>query len=259
MKHTLDGKVVAVTGATSGIGEAIAVGLAREGASVAICGRRRAEGVGVIERLRAAGGKGVFVACDVSHAAEVERFVAETVKAYGRLDAAVNCAGIGCPDTKLADIAENDFDEMIRINLRGVWLAMKYEIRQMLAQGGPGSIINMGSILGHAVMGPPAQYSAGHYVAAKHGVEGLTKSAAVDYGRKGIRVNTISPGIVATAMAEQVIQADVPVVRNYIAQTALGGLASADDIVGAAVFLASDASRYVTGTTIVVDGGYLAQ
>jgi NAD(P)-dependent dehydrogenase (short-subunit alcohol dehydrogenase family) len=255
----LSGKLVAVTGATSGIGAAIAAGAAREGAHVALCGRREAEGQAVARQIAEAGGDALFVACDVGDGNAVKAFIAEAVKRFGRLDAAVNCAGISCPDTKLADIEEDDFDTMMRINLRGVWLAMKYEIRQILAQSGGGAIVNMGSILGQVVMGAPAQYSAGHYVAAKHGVDGLTKAAAMDYGRSGIRVNSIAPGIVATAFSDHLIEQDVPVIRNFIAQTALGRLAKPEDIVGAAIYLMSDASRYVTGTTLVVDGGYLAQ
>lgn len=255
----LEGKVALVTGATSGIGEAIAKGLALAGAKLAICGRRRAEGEAVARLIEQGGAEAFFETCDVSDGAALQTFVANTAKRFGKLDIAVNCAGISCPDTKLADIEEDDFDSMISVNLRGVWLAMKFEIRQFLAQESPGAIVNMGSILGHAVMGAPAQYSSGHYVAAKHGVEGLTKSAAMDYGRAGIRVNSISPGIVATAFSDHLIASDVPVIKNFIAQTALGRLATVDDIVGAAVFLASDASRYITGTSIVVDGGYLAQ
>lgn len=255
----LNGKIALITGGTSGIGEAIARGMSAAGAKVAFCGRRREEGENIAKWLSGDGAETFFEQCDVSDGAQLEKFVANTAKRFGKLDIAVNCAGISCPDTKLADIEEADFDQMISTNLRGVWLAMKHEIRQFLAQKSQGVIVNMGSILGHAVMGAPAQYSSGHYVAAKHGVEGLTKSAAMDYGRAGIRVNSISPGIVATAFSDHLIAAEVPVIKNFIAQTALGRLASVDDIVGAAVFLASDASRYITGTTIVVDGGYLAQ
>jgi len=258
-RRELSNQTALVTGATSGIGAAIAKGLSAAGANVAFCGRRRAEGEDVVQQIKSDGGDTYFEVCDVGSGAALAAFVDNVVQRYGRLDIAVNCAGISCPDTKLADIEESDFDTMIAVNLRGVWLAMKYEIRQFLAQGSGGSIVNMGSILGHAVMGAPAQYSSGHYVAAKHGVEGLTKAAAMDYGRSGIRVNSISPGIVATAFSDHLIEAGVPVITNFIAQTALGRLATVDDIVGAALFLASDASSYITGSTIVVDGGYLAQ
>jgi NAD(P)-dependent dehydrogenase (short-subunit alcohol dehydrogenase family) len=257
--NILDGKTALVTGATSGIGEAIAIGLGNAGARVAICGRRQAEGENVVRRIVETGADAFFEPCDVSNGAALQAFVANAARRLGKLDIAVNCAGISCPDTKLADIEEADFDAMIATNLRGVWLAMKYEIRQFLAQGSGGVIVNMGSVLGHAVMGAPAQYSSGHYVAAKHGVEGLTKAAAMDYGRAGIRVNSISPGIVATAFSDHLIASDVPVIRNFIAQTALGRLATVGDIAGVAVFLASEAAQYITGSTIVVDGGYLAQ
>ena len=259
MPSPLDGKIALVTGATSGIGEAIAVGLAQAGARLAICGRREAEGSAVVARIREAGGEAVFVQTDVRDSGSMASFVSRTVEQFGRLDAAVNCAGISCPDTKLADIEEADFDDMIATNLRGVWLAMKYEIRQMLEQQTGGSIVNMGSILGQAVMGAPAQYSSGHYVAAKHGVEGLTKAAAMDYGRRGIRVNSIAPGIIATAFSDDLISSDVPVIRDFISRTALGRLGTVNDIVGAAVYLTSDAAAYVSGATIPIDGGYLAQ
>ena len=257
--HVLKGKTALVTGATSGIGEAIALGLGDAGAKVAICGRRSAEGEAVAKKIAARGAEVYFEVCDVLSASALDSFVANTAKRLGGLDIAVNCAGISCPDTKLADITEEDFDNMIGLNLRGVWLAMRAEIRRFLAQGTPGSIVNIGSILGQVVMGVPGQFSAAHYVAAKHGVEGLTKAGAMDYGRKGIRVNSIAPGIVATAFSHHLIEQKVPVITNFIDQTALGRLATVDDIVGAAVYLASDASSYVTGSTLVIDGGYLAQ
>ena len=258
-KQMLAGKSALVTGATSGIGAAIALGLADAGAKVAICGRRAAEGEAVAKQIAARGTDAHFEVCDVQDTAGVDAFVNNTAKRFGSLDIAVNCAGISCPDTKLADISEDDFDNMIAINLRGVWLAMRAEIRRFLAQGTPASIVNIGSILGQVVMGAPAQFSAAHYVAAKHGVEGLTKAGAMDYGRKAIRVNSIAPGIVATAFSHHLIEQKVPVITNFIDQTALGRLATVDDIVGAAVYLASDASSYVTGSTLVVDGGYMAQ
>jgi len=254
----LAGKAALVTGATSGLGEAIARGYAREGAAVALCGRRPAEGAAVVEAIRAEGGRAEFIACDVADAEQVRGLVARTVEAFGRLDLAVNNAGIGAPGGKLADIEDDDFDQLIRINLRGVWLCMKHEIRQFLTQGDGGVIVNMGSVLGHVAIGAPAQYSAGHYVAAKHAIEGLTKTAAIDYGRDGLRVNTLAPGAVATAISGQLIADEAPLITHWRAKTALGRLATVDDVVGAAIFLASDESAYLTGTSLVVDGGFLA-
>jgi NAD(P)-dependent dehydrogenase (short-subunit alcohol dehydrogenase family) len=254
----LAGKVALVTGATSGLGEAIARGYAREGAAVVLCGRRPAEGAAVVEAIRADGGRAEFIACDVADAEQVRALVAQTVAAFGRLDLAVNNAGIGAPGGKLADIEDDDFDQLIRINLRGVWLCMKHEIRQFLSQGGGGAIVNMGSVLGRVAIGAQAQYSAGHYVAAKHAIEGLTKTAAVDYGRDGLRVNTLAPGAVATAISGQLIAEEAPLITHWRAKTALGRLATVDDVVGAAIFLGSDESAYLTGTSLVVDGGFLA-
>lgn len=255
----LNGKVALITGATSGLGEAIARGYAAEGARVMICGRRAAEGEAVVESIRLAGGEAAFFPCDVAEADQVRALVARTVETFGRLDVAVNNAGIGSGGAKTADIEDDEFDTLLRINLRGVWLCMKHEIRQFLAQGTGGVIVNMGSVLGQVAMAGATQYSAAHYVAAKHAVEGLTKSAAIDYGRDGVRVNTLAPGVVATAISDQLIADEVPLMRYWRDQTALGRLASVEDVVGAAVFLACDDSRYMTGSSLVIDGGFLAQ
>ena len=255
----LAGKAALVTGATSGLGEAIARGYAAEGAAVVICGRREGEGAAVADGIRAGGGRAAFFPCDVSDGAQVEGLVARAVETFGRLDVAVNNAGIGAAGAKLADIEDDEFDRLVSINLRGVWLCMKHEIRQFLRQDGGGVIVNMGSVLGRVAMGASAQYSAAHYVAAKHGIEGLTKTAAADYGRDGIRVNTLAPGVVATAISDQLIADEAPLITHWRQRTALGRLASVDDVVGAAVFLASSDSAYLTGTSLVVDGGFLAQ
>jgi NAD(P)-dependent dehydrogenase (short-subunit alcohol dehydrogenase family) len=255
----LGGKVALVTGSTSGLGEAIVRGFAAQGAKVAVSGRRAAEGAAVVRAIREAGGETVFIPCDVAEAGQVEALVAGTVAAFGRLDVAVNNAGIGASGAKLADLDEAEFDRLMAVNLRGVWLSMKHEIRQFLAQGGGGTIVNMGSVLGQVALSAHAHYSAAHYVAAKHGIEGLTRTGAADYGRDGVRVNTLAPGAVATAISEQLIADEAPLIAGWRARTALGRLASVDDVVGAAVFLASDEARYVSGSTVVVDGGYLAQ
>ena len=257
--NRLTGKVALVTGATSGLGEAIAHGYAREGARVAICGRRQTEGEAVAAQIRSDGGDVAFFTCDVAQSAGVERLIAEVVQTFGRLDIAVNNAGLGAAGAKLADIEDDEFDRIISTNLRGVWLCMKHEIRQLLRQEGGGSIINMGSVLGHVAVSPASQYSVAHYVAAKHGIEGLTRTGAADYGQQGIRVNTLAPGIVATAISDQLIVDEAPLISRWRDRTPLGRLASVADVVGAAVFLASDEARYISGTSLVVDGGYLAQ
>lgn len=255
----MDGRVVLVTGGTSGLGQAIAEGFAARGAKVALTGRRKALGEQVVSAIRASGGVATFIEGDIAKSEEVRAATDRTVEAYGRLDIAINNAGVGAPGGKLAEIPEAEFDEVLATNLRGVWLSMKYQIQRFLQQGNGGCIINMGSILGHVAWGAAAGYSAAHYVAAKHAVEGLTKTAAADYGRDGIRVNTLAPGVVVTEMSEPLIAAGAPLMKYWESQTALGRFASVQDVVGAAVFLAGAGAGYVTGTTLVVDGGYLAQ
>lgn len=255
----LAGKIAVVTGGTSGIGAAIVKGYAAAGARVAFCGRRTSEGEGVLAEVRAAGGEALFVATDVSNPDEVQRFIDRATAELGPIDVALNCAGVGCGDAKIADIPLEDFDTLFSINVRGVFISMQAELRAMTAHGKGGSVINMGSILGHVAFSTSAKYSAGHYIASKHAVEGLTKAAAADYGPAGIRVNSIAPGIVATPMSEETRRLGLPLIPHYESGTALGRLASVDDIVGAAIFLASDASRYISGVSIPVDGGYLAQ
>lgn len=255
----LAGRVALVTGATSGLGQAIAAGFARQGAQVAICGRREEIGQAVAEGIRQAGGEAVFVTCDVADGEQVRDLVARTVAAFGRLDIAVNNAGLGAAGAKLAELTEEEFDSVLATNLRGVWLCMKHEIRQFQAQADGGCIINMGSVLGQVALATGSQYSAAHYVAAKHAIEGLTKTAAADYGREGIRVNTLAPGVVATAISEHVITDEAPLISRWRERIPLGRLAAVEDVVGAAVFLASADAAYVSGTSLVVDGGFLAQ
>lgn len=255
----LAGKIALVTGASSGLGEAIAHGYAREGAKVALCGRRASEGDAVAAKIRSDGGEAAFFLCDVADAAQVERLIAAVAAHYGRLDIAVNNAGVGAAGAKLADIADEEFDRVLSTNLRGVWLCMKHEIRQLLRQDSGGSIINMGSVLGHVATSPRSEYSVAHYVAAKHAIEGLTRTGAADYGQNGIRVNTLAPGVVATAISDQLIADEVPLISRWRERTPLGRLASVADVVGGAVFLASDEANYISGTSLVIDGGYLAQ
>ena len=255
----LSGKTALVTGGTSGIGAAVAKGFAAMGARVAFCGRRQQEGDAILAEVRAQGGQALFIAADVAKPEDVKGLVARTEAEFGPLDVALNCAGVGCGDAKLADVTLEEFDQLFSINVRGVFLCLQAELRAMAAHGKGGSIINMGSVLGHVAFAASARYAAGHYIASKHAVEGLTKAAAADYGPVGIRVNTLAPGVVSTPMSEETRRLGLPLVPHYMGNTALGRLASVDDIVGAAVFLASDASRYITGASIPIDGGYLAQ
>jgi A-factor type gamma-butyrolactone 1'-reductase (1S-forming) len=186
----LDGKVAIVTGASSGIGEAAAVAMAVEGAGIVVAARREDRGEAVAARINAAGGQALFVRADVTDASQVAALVDRTVERFGRLDCAVNNAGIAGPvAVPVADVTEEQWDEVMAVNLRGVWLSMKYEIPAMLAAGA-GSIVNVGSAYGHK----PSPIGHAPYATTKHALVGLTKTAAIDYGTHGVRCNVVAPG-----------------------------------------------------------------
>jgi NAD(P)-dependent dehydrogenase (short-subunit alcohol dehydrogenase family) len=247
-----DDKVALVTGAGSGIGRATALAFAREGARVIVADVTD-QGRAVAQEIVAAGGTARFIQADVSDPAAVERLVAESVATYGRLDIAFNNAGIGGVMAQTADVTLEDWQRLLGINLTGVWLCMKHELAQMSAQGG-GVIINNASILGLVGF-----RGASAYVASKHAVLGLTKTAALEYAQQHIRVTAVCPGFVHTPLVDEGLRDDVQAQQGIAALHAMGRMGEPDEIVGAVLWLASDAASFVTGSAFVVDGGYLAQ
>ena len=252
MTGMLDGKVALVTGGSSGIGRAAAVAFAREGARVTVADVNLAGGEETVDRIRGSGGQAVFVRTDVSKAVDVEAMVARTVEAYGRLDCAFNNAGIVGDRSFIHVHPEKMWDLVISIHLKGVWLCMKYEITHMLEQGG-GAIVNTSSVAGMV-----GYAGASPYVAAKHGIVGLTKTAALEYARKGIRANAISPGWTRTELIDHLI--GTPEQEERIgARHPMGRLCEPEEIAEAAAWLCSDTASFVTGAVLPVDGGFVAQ
>ena len=248
----LEGKAALVTGGGSGIGQAVAVAFAREGAKVMICGRRPESGQETVDMIEKAGGTCRFFKCDVSQADQVEALVAETVRQFGSLDVAFNNAGIFVGAGLMADLSEEDYETSFDVNVRSMFLCLKYEIQQMLKQGKGGSIVNNASAQSHLALG----YSA-HYTACKHAILGYTRAAAVDYAKNDIRVNAISPGITLTPMMSGFDPA-APENATLMARMPAGRVATPDEIAGTVVFMASDASPYMHGAAIAVDGGWTA-
>ena len=247
-----EGKVVLITGATSGLGATTAVSLASKGAKVAITGRREEQGQAVVAQMQAAGGEGLFIRADVTVRADVQAMVAKTVDRFGRLDGAVNNAGITGPVfTPVADVTEEDWLATMATNLTGVFMSMKFEIPAMLASGG-GSIVNISSILGLE----GSDISHGPYAAAKHGVIGLTKTAAVDYGDKGIRVNALCPGYCHSEMVDPYVEAEPALFEKIIARhSAMNRLGESHEVADAIEWLLSGRSSFVNGAAIPLDGG----
>jgi NAD(P)-dependent dehydrogenase (short-subunit alcohol dehydrogenase family) len=247
------GKVALVTGAGSGIGRASALTFAREGARVVVADVVVEGGEETVNLIRNTGGEAVFVKADVSQAAEVEALINAAVVTYGRLDCAHNNAGIAGKALTLADDTEENWDRIMAINLKGVWLCMKYEIPQMLKQGG-GAIVNTASDAG--LIGVRR---GGAYVASKHGVVGLTKTAALEYAKAGIRVNAVCPGPIDTPMLQRGASRRPQIIERMVAAQPGGRLGQPEEIAEAAVWLCSDEASFVTGLPMPVDGGYMAQ
>jgi len=252
MTAELEDKVALVTGGTSGIGRDTALLFAKAGAKVVVAGRREQEGNETVELIRAAGGDGLFVKTDVSKAAEVDALVQKTVEKFGRLDFAFNNAGIEGVWVPIAKQTEEDWDRTIGINLKGVWLCLKYEIRQMLKQGGGGAIVNMSSVTGLVGAGGAAAYSA-----SKHGVIGLTKSAALETAKSGIRINAVCPAVIETPMGKRLFSAPA-VHKSVLNSHPIGRFGRPQEIAEAVVWMCSDRASFMTGQCLILDGGFLA-
>lgn len=251
MRFNFSGKVALVTGGSSGIGRATALLFAQNGAKVVI-GDINPAGAETVETIKAQNGEAILVQTDVCDAPQVQNLVATAVKTFGGLHCAFNNAGVLPPMTPLADTDESTFDQTFAVDVKGVFLAMKYEIQQMLKIGG-GAIVNNASIAGMI-----AERGISAYVAAKHAVIGLSKAAAVEYAGQGIRINAIAPGLVQTPMTKQWYD-DVQTREFFVANTPLGRFAQPEEIAAMVLFLCSDLASFSVGQTFTVDGGYTAR
>jgi NAD(P)-dependent dehydrogenase (short-subunit alcohol dehydrogenase family) len=250
MTRQFEKKVALVTGAASGIGKAAALAFAREGAKVVVADIAKEGGAETVRLIEEAGGEAIFVRCEISSAADVEAMVRTAVDTFGRLDCAFNNAGAGVLKST-TECTEEDFDFTMRVNLKGAWLCMKYELLQMEKQGS-GAIVNTASAAGMV-----AQQGHSPYSAAKAGVVMLTKVAALEHGEKGIRVNAVAPGPIRTPMLGPLL-AD-PVMMQVVGKNvSMGRIGEAEEVAAAALFLCSDAASYVSGVVMPVDGAKTA-
>ncbi|BEP15160.1 SDR family oxidoreductase [Acidothermaceae bacterium B102] len=246
--NQFDGRVAMVTGAASGIGRQSALSFAAKGAAVGVCDVNDDGGKETVSLIEAAGGQATYLHTDVGDGAAIRSSIDAIVSTYGRLDFAHNNAGVFSP-TFTADLEESEFIRVVNVNLTGVFICMKYQLQQMLAGGG-GSIVNTASIWGH--IGELGQAA---YVASKHGVIGLTKTAAAEYASQGVRVNAVSPGVIDTAMT-QAVPADI--LGGILTRQPIGRIGRPEEVAGVVTWLCSDEASLVVGAIINVDGGYLS-
>ena len=251
MSRPLEGKVALITGGNSGIGKATSIAFAESGAKVVVAARRFNEGEQTVEEIRQAGGEAIFIKTDVARAEEVEALVSKTVSTYDKLDYAFNNAGIG-GGGPLHESTEEDWNRVVNINLKGTWLCMKYQITQMLKQGG-GAIVNNSSAAGLTGYSRNPLYSA-----SKHGVIGLSKSAALQYVTKGIRINVVCPGLIMTPMIESAYDSGPGVKEWFESLQPTGRGGSPGEVAQAVLWLCSDFASFITGVALPVDGGALS-
>src|SRR6478672_12400871 len=249
---TFEGKVALVTGGTSGIGKATAIEFARAGAKVVVSGRREKEGAEVVNEIKKLGGEAAFVRGDVAKDADIQAMVQFTVEKFGKLDVAFNNAGVEWTGP-LDQATEAEYRRVFDINVWGVLNSMRHEIPVMLKNGG-GAIVNNSSVAGHVGMGQVSIY-----IASKHAVEGLTKSVALEFAKQNIRINAVAPGAIATEMFDRFAGKHSEVLDSLSSLIPVGRIGASEEIAAAVLYLCSDNAKFTTGTSLVVDGGFIAQ
>ena len=254
MSGQLEDKIALITGGGSGIGKATALAFAREGAKVIVADKDIEKGTATAAMINDINGEAIFVEADVSRTADVESMIDAVINSYGRLDCAFNNAGIADPvGSSAAELSEEAWNKVIGINLTGVWLCVKYEIQQMLKQG-KGAIVNTASVAGLVgFQGLPA------YVASKHGVIGLTQTAALEYAKLGIRVNAVCPGVIKTSMVDRITGKVKEVEKQFENMEPIGRMGQPEEVAAVATWLCSDNASFVTGNAMTIDGGWTAQ
>ncbi|AXO89260.1 SDR family oxidoreductase [Pseudomonas parafulva] len=252
MSMTFSGQVALVTGGAAGIGRATALAFAAQGLKVVVADVDAVGGEATLGLIHESGGDGLFVVCDVTHDSDVRQLHERIVAAYGRLDYAYNNAGIEIEKGRLAEGSEAEFDAIMAVNVKGVWLCMKYQLPLMMAQGG-GAIVNTASVAGLC-----AAPKMSIYAASKHAVIGLTKSAAIEYAKKGIRVNAVCPAVIDTDMFRRAYEADPRKAEFAAAMHPVGRIGKVEEIASAVLYLCSDGAKFTTGHSLTVDGGATA-
>lgn len=251
--YDFENKVALVTGGSFGIGQATAIAFAQRGAQVIIADCIEDNECGTLKAIESFGGRAIFISCDVSQNTQVKSLMEQINNVYGRLDFAFNNAGIEGISGTTQLCTEENWDKTIDVNLKGIWLCMKYEIEQMLKYGG-GAIVNCASIAGLVgFQGLPA------YVASKHGVIGLTKTAALEFAKQNIRVNAVCPGVIKTAMIDRFTGKNKEVEKQFESMEPVGRMGKPEEVANAVMFLCSEASSFITGDALAVDGGWIAQ